>query len=277
VSATAEKFARDGFVIVENLLSLDDIVAARTAAAVIIEHFTPTDHPTVFSTRDNDRGRDEYFMRSAQAVHCFVEADALADDGSLNRPKDEAINKIGHALHDLDPTFRRLCKLPCIGQLLRDIGYDAPRVWQTMYICKPPRVGGEVRWHQDASYLHTTPASVTGIWIALEDATRDNGCLWVQPGGQRSPLREIFEVDEVTGSGTLRPLDATPWPRLADAVPLEVKAGTAVLFNDHLPHYSSHNHSDRSRHAFALHVAEANSTWSPQNWLQRSMLRPFEV
>lgn len=261
----------------DNLLSADEIDAARSAAAHVIERFVPADHPTVFSTRDNDRGRDDYFMRSAENIHCFVEADALDPDGSLNRPKIEAINKIGHALHDHDPTFARLCRLPRIGQLLREIGYTTPQVWQTMYICKPPQVGGEVRWHQDASYLHTQPASVTGIWIALEDATQQNGCLWVQPGAQQSPLREIFEVDQTTGSGTLRTLDETPWPALADAIPLELKAGTAVVFSDHLPHYSSHNHSNRSRHALALHVADASAAWSPHNWLQRPTLGAFDI
>ncbi len=270
-------FERDGFVVVPELISADDIAAARAAAGAIMDRFDPARHPTVFTTTDRDRGRDQYFMDSAQAIHCFAEADAVAEDGTLTRPNREAINKIGHALHDLDPTFERLCRLPQIGVLLRDLGYRAPQVWQTMYICKPPKIGGEVRWHQDSAYLSTTPACVTGVWIALEKATVENGCLWMQPGGHRSPKRELYEVAAATGVGTLSTLDETPWPGQEEAIALEVDAGTAVVFNDHMPHYSSHNHSAHSRHAFTLHVAERGANWSQENWLQRPALPPFEI
>jgi phytanoyl-CoA hydroxylase len=273
----AHKFDRDGYVVVPNLISHDDVDDARRAAAAIIESFEPADHPTVFCTGDHDAGRDQYFMDSAEAIHCFVEADAVDDAGRLTCDKQSAINKIGHALHDLDPTFKRLCRLPQIASLLRELGYRKPNVWQTMYLCKPPRIGGEVRWHQDASYLATRPATVTGIWIALQDANRDNGCLWVQPGGHSSPLREIYEVTDRAKPGVLRTLDDTPWPASTDGIPVEVSAGDAVIFSDHMPHYSSHNHSDRSRHAFALHVAENNAMWSTRNWLQRNTLGRFPV
>lgn len=272
-----EHFEHDGFVVIPDLLGAEDIAAARTAAGVIMDSFDPAKHPTVFTTTDRDKGRDQYFMDSAQAIHCFAEADAVAADGTLTRPKREAINKIGHALHDFDPTFARLCRLPRIGSVLRELGYHTPQVWQTMYICKPPKIGGEVRWHQDTAYLSTTPACVTGVWIALEKATVANGCLWVQPGGHRTPRRELYEVDADTGTGTLRELDSTPWPGTDDARALEVEAGTAVFFSDHLPHYSSHNHSTRSRHAFTLHVAERDTNWSQDNWLQRPDLPPFEI
>jgi phytanoyl-CoA hydroxylase len=61
-----------------------------------------------------------------------------------------------------------------------------------MYIFKQPGIGGEVRWHQDATYFDTDPVSVTTFWFALEDATLDNGCMWAEPGGHRGPMRERF-------------------------------------------------------------------------------------
>jgi phytanoyl-CoA hydroxylase len=61
-----------------------------------------------------------------------------------------------------------------------------------MYIFKQPGIGGEVRWHQDATYFDTDPISVTTFWFALEDATLDNGCMWAEPGGHRGPMRERF-------------------------------------------------------------------------------------
>ena len=195
----------------------------------------------------------------------------------LLKPPRLAINKIGHAIHDLNPVFREFCRLPLFGQVLRDIGYREPLLWQTMYIFKQPHIGGEVRWHQDGSYLISDPATVTGIWVAIENANRDNGCLWVQPGGHRSPLREIYQVDWTKHEGVLTDIDKTPWPTADEAIAVEVPLGSVVIFHDHMPHYSSQNRSEFSRHAFTLHVAEKSSSWSGNNWLQRRSLGDFEL
>ena len=274
-NAAATEYAKNGYLVVENAISEADLKSLREAARAIVEDFDVSQHQSVFSTLHEDRDRDQYFIDSAENVHCFLEEDALGDDGALNRPKDQAINKIGHAMHDRVPAFRDFCRLPVFRDTLHAIGFDNPQLWQTMYIYKQPRIGGEVRWHQDASYLISDGPGVIGCWIALEDADRSNGCLWMQPGGQHSPLREIFEVSEGSPTGTLRNLDDTPWPGEAEAVAMEMKAGSIVFFNDRMPHYSSQNTSDRSRQAFTLHFTNAGSNWSDLNWLQRRSLQPF--
>jgi phytanoyl-CoA hydroxylase len=266
-----------GFLALEQVIPAAQISNLRSAAERIVDGFDADAHRSVFTTSDRDTGRDRYFYDSAEAVHCFLEKDALGESGELLKPKSLAINKFGHAMHDLVPEFTSFCRQALFGEILRDIGQADPLLWQTMYIFKQPRIGGEVRWHQDASYLITDPPAVTGIWIALEDAHRDNGCLWMQPGGHRSPLRERFEVDPKTGTGELKQLDSTPWPSQAEAVALEVPAGSMVLFDNHMPHYSSHNHSDRSRHAFTMHCAPAEIVWSKLNWIQRRTLPPFRL
>lgn len=272
-------FHEHGFVVLPALVPREALALLERAALDIVDHFDPDAHRSVFSTKDGDAGRDDVFFDSAQAVRCFLEEDALDAAGNLRCPPREAINKIGHAMHDLVPEFTALCRRPAFGELLRDVGYDAPVLWQSMYIFKQPRIGGEVRWHQDATYLITDPPSVTGLWVAVEDAHRGNGCLWVQPGGHRTPLREIYEVDWSTRRGTLRALDATPWPSVEsdEAVALEVPAGSVVVFHDHLPHFSSHNHSAASRQAFTMHVTERGAAWSPSNWLQRPRLGDFAL
>jgi phytanoyl-CoA hydroxylase len=141
-----------------------------------------------------------------------------------------------------------------------------------MYIFKQPGIGGEVRWHQDATYFDTTPISVTTFWFALEDATLENGCMWAEPGGHRSPLRERFtrEGDQVS----VEKLDNTPWPTDATAVPLECKAGSLVCFHGLLPHYSAPNRSPVSRHAYTLHVTDGRTEYSSRNWIQRDASFP---
>jgi phytanoyl-CoA hydroxylase len=123
-----------------------------------------------------------------------------------------------------------------------------------------------VVWHQDASFLMTQPQSVVGFWWALEDANRDNGCLWF--ANQRGPLRERY-VRRGDGFVT-EALDATPWPSGDEIHPVEVKAGTLVVFDGLLPHASAPNRSAQSRLAYSLHIVSGLAAWSPLNWLQRS-------
>ena len=273
----ARAFRQNGYALIENAIPAAQLARIRDAALRIVEDFDPDRHRSIFSTGDRDRGRDGYFMDSAEAVHCFLEEGAVDSDGALNRPKTQAINKIGHALHDLVPEFSAFCRQAPIAETLRAIGYRRAQLWQSMYIFKQPGIGGEVRWHQDATYLITRPSSVVGFWVAIEDAARDNGCLWLQPGGHRGPLREIFEVDPASRRGELRTLDETPWPAAGEGVPVEAGAGSLVIFDDRMPHYSSQNASARSRHAFTMHFADPASRWSEKNWLQRRRLAPFYV
>ena len=272
-----DHYRNHGYAVIEGAIPKDALRSIQDAAQRIISAFDAEQHHTVFTTRHQAHAQDRYFLDSAEAVHCFLEEEAIDSEGRLLRDKALAVNKIGHALHDRVPEFRDFCRLAVIARTLQSIGIEAAELWQTMYIFKQPGIGGEVRWHQDATYLRTSPPSVVGLWVAVEDASRDNGCLWVQPGGHRAPLREIYEVDHQSGQGTLRSLDTTPWPRLGEAMPVEVSAGSLVAFSDHLPHYSSTNRSQRSRHAFTMHFAPAGAHWLQSNWLQRPRLAPFVV
>ena len=272
-----EDFNDNGFLVFDRLIEKPELLALRNAAHRIVGAFDITKNQTVFSAVDGDRGRDQYFIDSAENISCFLEADAFDKNGELSRPKHECINKIGHAMHDLDPAFNRFAKLPVFGAILKDLGFESAVLWQSMYIFKQPRIGGEVRWHQDASYLITEPTGVIGFWIAMEDSHQDNGCLWVQPGGHKTPLREIYEVSPGESSGVLRQLNNTPWPSTDEAMALEVAAGSVVVFSDLLPHYSSHNHSAQSRQALTLHVSEQHANWDKNNWLQRPNLGHFNL
>jgi phytanoyl-CoA hydroxylase len=267
-----DQLQTDGFAVIEGFKSVADIAALRTRAAEIVDAFDPAVASGVFSAADEKERPDEYFLGSGSTVRCFFEEEAFDAAGALRQPKALSINKIGHAMHDLDPVFERFSKGPELDALIRDGGIDRPQVYQSMYIFKQPHIGGEVRWHQDATYFWTDPQSVITLWFALERADRNNGCLWVQPGGQRSPLRERFVVENRVGK-TVK-LDATPWPAGAAAQPLEVEAGTLVVFHGRLPHYSAPNRSNISRHAYTLHVVDGNARYAQENWLQRDASFP---
>ena len=265
-------FERDGYLVIPGFKSKDEIAALRQRAAEIVNEFDPAQGGGIFTTRDQSTATDDYFLRSDNTIRCFFEEEAFGEDGTLRQDKALSINKIGHALHDLDPVFERFSRDPRLAAVARDLGLVDARVWQSMYIFKQPGIGGEVRWHQDATFFDTTPISVTTFWFALEDATIDNGCLWVEPGGQRGPMRERFLRDG--DAIRMETLSELPWPDDSSAVPLEAAAGSLVCFHGLLPHYSAPNRSPVSRHAYTLHATDGTASYSPHNWIQRDAAFP---
>ncbi len=272
--AQKAQYQQEGYLVLPGFKSATDIAVLRTRAAQIVDAFDPSQNMAIFTTKEQGRHVDDYFMGSADTVRCFFEEEAFGTDGQLKQDKSLSINKIGHAMHDLDPVFNSFSRGPAMAQLALDLGLAQSQIWQSMYIFKQPGIGGEVRWHQDATFFDTTPMTVTTFWFALEDANQSNGCLWVEPGGHRGPLRERFVKtgDGAQAAASIEKLDATPWPNDSTAVPVEVSAATLVVFHGLLPHYSAPNRSPVSRHAYTLHATDGRSVYSARNWLQRPSL-----
>ena len=277
LSLLREEFIRDGFAVLPRLIPHDVICKVQYAIEQLVSEYDPQHDRSVFRTDDHDQGRDESFFTSAYSVRGFLEAEALDARGNLCVPQDQCLNKMGHALHDLIPEFKSLAQSKWVKYAFDVGGLHQTKLMQSMVIFKQPKIGGDVRWHQDASYLITKPSSVIGVWIALEDATRNNGCLWMAPGAHRSPLRERYEVDWQTRQGTLKVLDETPWPSQETTVALEVEAGSVVVFHDHMPHCSHANRSQKSRVAVTFHGYNPHSSWALNNWLQRTHLDDFII
>ncbi len=258
------QWEQDGYAVLPGSWSAHTVAALAERARDWVERVP--EPRTVFSSTERAQIDDAALMASASTVRGFWEPGALDDDGALRLPRAQAINKIGHALHDLDAEFSAACRSAAVAGVVRALGVARPQLVQSMLIFKQPRIGAPVVWHQDASFLITEPDSVVGLWWALEDATVDNGCLWVEPGGHRGPLRERYER---SGDGLrMRALDATPWPT-SNIRAVEVKAGSMVLLHGRLPHASHANTSGRSRLAFSLHLVDGAAVYSPLNWLQR--------
>jgi phytanoyl-CoA hydroxylase len=264
-----ERFERDGFAVVPRLVPAERCDEVRARMDEIVATFDPSAALSVFTTDEQTRVADEYFLTSGGEIRFFLEEEAVVD-GTLVAARDRALNKVGHALHDLDPVFDEFSRSPELAALAERLGPAEPVLLQSMYIFKHPGIGGEVGLHQDATFLWTEPRSVMGLWVALEDATVENGCLWALPGGHRLGVKRRFRRDGRGGVEFVE-LDETPFP-MEGLVPLEAPKGTVVALDGALPHRSDPNRSPISRHAYTVHVISAEADYPPDNWLQRPHL-----
>jgi phytanoyl-CoA hydroxylase len=268
-----ENYERDGFIVVDDFVEITSCDRLRARAAELVRDFDPSGIVSIFSTHEQSRLSDDYFLTSGDKIRFFFEEDAFRPDGTLKQSKERSINKIGHALHDLDPVFSEFSRTPDIVQLVTDLGIERPLLLQGMYIFKQPRIGGEVTCHQDSTFLYTEPTAIAGLWFALEDATIENGCLWAIPGGHKLGLKSRW-LRSTEGEMKFEVFDSSSWPE-DRLVPLEVRKGCLIILNGLLPHKSLANRSTKSRHAYTLHVIGGDCRYPETNWLQRSPELPL--
>ena len=172
-----------------------------------------------------------------------------------------------HQPHFVSPVMRSFAEHPRIAAVLSQITAAHLPHWdgsvkcmQSMLFVKAPGKQGQA-WHQDERYIPTRDRSLIGAWIAIDDATMDNGCLWVVPGSHQTgylfPTRDHGQHEEYDLSDQAFGFDDTK------AIPVEVKAGSVVFFNGYLLHKSLKNRSQIYRRALVSHYMNA---WSLLPW-----------
>ena len=283
-------YARDGVIVLEDFASPEELANLQSRMVELVRTDALQSLEATFSTVNQTS--DDHFMASASRISFFLEEITAntarppheMDDSNASTStssKDQLLNKCGHALHDLDPVFRAWSRSERMARVLGSLGYVSPIPCQSMYLFKHPRIGAEVRPHQDSSFLITPTPSCTGMWLALEDADETNGCLWAQLGSHRdgSGVHRQFVRQAATGTMTM----TAPLPDydLSTFTALPARAGSLVLLHGAVVHMSYPNTSPRSRHAYSLHVVEGDEElsggWAAENWLQRTAECPFEV
>jgi ectoine hydroxylase-related dioxygenase (phytanoyl-CoA dioxygenase family) len=170
--------------------------------------------------------------------------------------------RITDGFHDVlwNPAF-----VMAASQLL---GNRAVRFWHDQLFCKPAKHGGVVAWHQDYSYwTRTGPIQHLTCWVALDDSTVENGCLYYIP---KSHNWGLLDKPELAGdmNGIMNYLTEEQKKQFKP-VPIELKAGYGTFHHPLLVHGSYENKSNRSRRAFVLNVfADGTASNSNDEMLQ---------
>lgn len=153
-----------------------------------------------------------------------------------------------------DETFQRMVspgsRLYSVVESI--LGAD-PILFQEMSLVKPPFGGVEKPWHQDNAYFSVSPLSaIMGVWIALDDAEVENGCMHVIPGGHKDGALKHHHGADCEIDPALLAVER--------AIPVPVPAGGAMFFYGMLPHETPPNASPMRRRALQFHYRGANTT-----------------
>lgn len=267
-------YERDGFLILEDFLSPSDCELLINRTHELMTQLGDAHSRPFFSTVNNHHARSQYFLTSGDKIRLFYEENSINEKGQLITAPHLSINKIGHALHDLDPIFNNISRSHKMATLVNKLGIADPLLVQSMVICKQPYIGGEVVCHQDSTFLYVEGQPITGFWFALEDADIENGCLWALPGAHKCLLKARMhrnDHDQIY----IETYDESGWPE-NNMRPLEVSKGSLIVLHGLLPHMSKINLSPRSRLAYTLHIMSGQFSFAADNWLRRNPEMPFQ-
>ena len=116
-----QQYQDRGFLVLKDFVGKEACDLVRRQAEELVRAFDPQEIVSVFSTHEQTRTSDDYFLESGDKIRFFFEENALNADGSLRQAKEKSINKIGHALHDLDPVFDQFSRREEIKELVSDL------------------------------------------------------------------------------------------------------------------------------------------------------------
>ena len=181
--------------------------------------------------------------------------------GDPNESETDALKRYFclHYPHKVSQTMFDFLRHPALVEVLQSIIGPNVKCMQSMLFVKGPGGRGQA-WHQDEFFVPTRDRSLCGIWVALDDTDRQNGCLWVIPGSHKSGvLWPMGPNEDPRISGPSQSAYNHPF-REEEAVPVEMKAGSVVFFNGYLLHRSLDNvTTDRFRRALVIHTMSAES------------------
>ncbi|WNR46267.1 phytanoyl-CoA dioxygenase family protein [Paenibacillus roseipurpureus] len=218
-------YRKDGYVALEHILNEDEIENSKLAL-----------YDLIFK---NDKGAQIQFTKPRSELKSEEEMEL-------------AIRKV-HNFVEVDDCLRGIAEHPAILAMVQNILGETPRLVQNMALLKPPHGGGEKPWHQDMAYGNLAfEKAVVGVWIALDEAGLDNGCMHVIPGSHADGATPHYAIRD------WQLCDAHVQVEKDVAVPL--LPGGILLFHGLLKHGTPYNLSPKKRRALQFHYAGESAT-----------------
>ena len=226
-------YRRDGYLVIRNLIGPKLVSACVAAISGLADGSIPRKsteiafEPGIDPTTLRPENREDHIRKFAWYVEDAPSLHAAAMSQRLHLVLDQILGK---------------------GRVL----------FQDMALIKPPKIGGAKRWHQDASYFRVSdPNLIVGVWIALDPATKENGCMEVIPGSHLGgPAIHLPDVD--VNECHIR----NDQLRLKDRVAIELAPGDALIFHALLHHYTAPNRSAYRRRAIQFHYHQLGMEWT---------------
>ena len=230
------RYRRDGYLVIRQVLSRDHVAACLDALTALA-----TD-PALEPGRRDGTG-------------AFIALEPGAD--ATAAPRADLIRKYGD-FTGTSPALLRAAMSARLHAVLDALMGQGRVLMQEMALVKPRKVSGDKPWHQDAAYFRgSDPNLMFGVWIALDLATRDNGCMEVIPGSHlRGPAPHVPAED--INLCTIRP----DLVHLADRVALPMDPGDVLIFHSLIHHYTAANRSEHRRRALQFHYHQVGLEWT---------------
>lgn len=238
-----EFYKNNGYLVLPNLLSTERCDLLKDHIHEIIAGTNYDQRHTVNNT--------DYFRQSTNSISIFW------------NDKSKTVDKVGHALHK-NKIFGDVIHNQVFRQIASDLNVDDAVIAQSMYLFKNPGSQQTVYPHQDSTFLHTTPLSCLGFWIALDDVTIQNGCLHVIPGSHETPIITRYEYKN--GKNVFNPPLGTFFWSSNHYIPLPVSRGSLILLHGSLVHKSHTNNTNTFRDVLTFHIVSQSANWSTSNW-----------
>lgn len=217
------QFFRDyGYLVVQNAFTAEDIQAGLTDLVDLIAGKNP------------DFSNIHYEAKAREII-----------DGIEGEARQDIVRKIAHFV-DYAPALNALAQHPLLLKVLQQMISEAPTMFQDMGLIKPPHIGREKPWHQDFAYFNLPQGTqVVGVWIALDEATIENGCMHIIPGTHLDGPQIHFQRRD------WQICDTDVQVNRCMAVPL--KPGSCLFFDGLLHHGTPPSQSDKRRRAVQYH------------------------
>ena len=226
------QYRRDGYVVARGLLGPAHVAACKQALTDLASGAIPARDTVLMFETGVDAGK----LAPAEREFAIRKYMDFCDDAPALR--DAAFSVRLHAILD---------QLLGHGRVLM----------QEMALVKPPRIGSEKPWHQDAAYFRVTdPGLVVGVWIALDEALKMNGCMELVPGTHLAG-----GVPHVHENDFNRCRIVPGKVNVAARVPIEMQPGDALIFHSLLHHFTAPNKSNMRRRAVQYHYHQIGAVW----------------